>query len=95
MELRFIWIEVIDDLLFNKTDDLIEKYKDLKGKVLNETGDRILTKYENTGMIIDKFPNKMKEVKNDIKLMFYNKKGIVMETRKLLDKNKKITNSKE
>lgn len=82
--------EVLNDMIDNKTADLELRLEELREVVKKKENIKILDKFEKTGKRLHKAPHKRQEVKNDIKLMVYNKKDTTKETRKEQTKQKKL-----
>jgi hypothetical protein len=78
--------ELIDDLISNRTDDLNDISKELRKTVKSKEGIRILDKFDRCALKLDKFLHKLNAVRKDIKLMMYNKKNMIIETMKNINK---------
>lgn len=71
--------ETLDDIIDNGKDFLVLKYDDIK-KLCNEKQQIILKKFDRFANQIDECPKKRKTIANDIKMILYNGRDMVMNT---------------
>ena len=73
--------KLIKTIIKDRTKLLIDKYNELKHKIKSRKGLKKLTKFRTTSMLLLTSPVMMKEVEEDIKLIAYNNKHIVLKTK--------------